>query len=159
MESTGSPQGIWDSRWTPGGVHHNLWGSVTYREIAPTPLSLSLKQTHTMVKNYTADLRQTVWSLQLLGLSHHSQSWSGNTSFQEWGSASTPWSQHFSPPSLTTKPQLPSLISTSPLVEGNLQNLCNPMEIGPSHGIPPLLPSSALSHTVPLSSNNTPIHP
>ena len=30
MESTGSPQGIWDSRWTPGGVHRNLWGSVTY---------------------------------------------------------------------------------------------------------------------------------
>ena len=32
MESTGSPQGIWDSRWTPGGVHCNLWGSVTYRK-------------------------------------------------------------------------------------------------------------------------------
>ena len=32
MESTGSPQGIWDSRWTPGGVHCNLWGSVTYSQ-------------------------------------------------------------------------------------------------------------------------------
>jgi hypothetical protein len=92
----------------------------------------------------------------LLDHSLHSPNPSGSMSYQEQWSTLMLFSQGSFPPSLMTRLPPPLGISISQSEVANHPRLSKLMETGPSPGIQPPWPSSALSLTEPASYDNTP---